>query len=185
MITHEQVNLMMSFFGENLIPLFIGLLVIRLTKMTLKSFQSVYLGLAALNLLLQYLIFGSINTISIIAIAAGIGLVLLATGFFGKRDSSAHYETLLVAVGLFPWQYNWIMNVVYVLSALVYCLILKIVARRMAFNAANRDVAPLENVKATLSEENYTKLRMKINPVMTTPTGLASLTALTVFILML
>lgn len=184
-MTHDQVNLMMSFFGENLVPLFLGLLIIRLTKMTLKSFQSVYLALAALNLLIQYLVFGNLQIASIIAIAVGIGIVLLATGIFGKRDSSAHYETLLVAVGLFPWQYSWTMSLVYVLAAVLYGMILKIAARKMAFNKANRDVVPLEQVKATLSEDAYTKLRMHINPVMTTPVGLAAITAMVFFILSL
>lgn len=158
--------------------LYIGLLVVRAAPISLRSFQAVYLLLGAANIAIHYVYAPEVDYLYlIIALAAGIAVTLLSTGLFGKRGSSVHYETALVAIGLFPWHLGWTSSLIYIGAAVILGLILQFASMFNGFHSMNRKMTTFSKAREKLSETDYTTLRDKISPIFTTPIGIAAVIA--------
>lgn len=169
--------LLTQLVSTNMITLILGLFVVRAMPITLRSFQAAYLIIGGANIALHHVYIPEVNIVyPMISLAAGIVIVLLMTGIFGKLNSSVHYETALVAVGLFPWYLGWKISLIYVGTVLLFCVIVQGAKMLIAFNAVNRNVTSLEKVKKTLSEDQQKLFQKKITTIFTTPIGVAAIT---------
>jgi hypothetical protein len=151
--------------------------VIRARSITLRSFQAIYLLLGAANVALCYFVFPTVDILfPIAALAAGILLTFLAAGIFGKFDTSAHYETLLVAIGLFPWYLGLFPSLVYVAAAILFAGAVKLTAVIMAVNKIKYPFDVLKRL-STLPEEKLKIYRDTASVILTTPVGFAGIVA--------
>jgi hypothetical protein len=163
-----------------MICLLIGLIVIRAKSITLRSFQAVYLLLGAANVALCY-VAGVDILFPIIALAVGLLLTLLATGMFGRSDTSSHYETLLVGVGLFPWYLSWRASLVYIVAAIVFCVYLKLSKNIVAMHSVYYPVSSIWKPSKKLPEDKLAIYREKSFTILTTPVGVAAVVATLAF----
>lgn len=165
-----------------MICLLIGLTVIRAKSISLRSFQAVYLLLGAANVALCYVNFPTVSILRpIAALASGIVLTFIATGIFGKRETSAHYETILVGVGLFPWYLGWRTSLVYVAAAILFCVIVKLTKNIVAMGSINYPMKTIWKASQILPENKLTIYREKSFALLTTPVGVAAVAAALTF----
>jgi hypothetical protein len=160
--------------------LLIGLIVIRAKSITLRSFQAVYLLLGAANVAICYS--SGVDILRpVVALAVGIVLTLLATGVFGRSDTSSHYEALLVGVGLFPWYLGVRTSLTYAFLAILFCVIVKLVKNIFAMHSIYYPVKTIFNPSKRLPEEKLAIYREKSFALITTPVGVAAVVATLVF----
>jgi hypothetical protein len=156
--------------------LLIGLIVIRAKSISLRSFQAVYLLIGAANVAFCYFVFPTVDIlVPIAALAVGIIVTLIATGVFGRSDTSCHYETLLVAVGLFPWYLGWRASVVYVIAAIVFCTVVKLTTSIIAINSIQFPIKSILKPSESLPEAKLAIYREKSFAILTTPVGFAAI----------
>jgi hypothetical protein len=165
-----------------MICLLIGLTVIRAKSISLRSFQAVYLLLGAANIAFCYFNFPEVGILRpIAALAAGVVFTFLAAGVFGKRETSAHYETLLVAVGLFPWYLGLRASLVYAAAAILFCVIVKLTKNIAAMGSINYPLKTIWKASKTLPENKLAVYREKSFALLTTPVGVAAVVSALVF----
>lgn len=165
-----------------MICLLIGLTVIRAKSITLRNFQAIYLLLGAANVAFCYFNFSEVDILPpIAALASGAILTFVAAGFFGKRETSAHYETILVGVGLFPWYLGWSASLVYVAAAILFCSIVKLVKNIAAMSSINYPLKTILKASEVLPEEKLAIYREKSFALLTTPVGVAAVASALVF----
>lgn len=103
------------------IAFLLSLIVIRFTRISLRNFLAVYLLLGAMHLTAQYVTLGVSQMLwGVAAIVTGLIATLLAVGFIGKTRSSANYQTLMVAIGFFPWWLGWTGVIIYLVGILLF-----------------------------------------------------------------
>lgn len=160
--------------------LLIGLTVIRAKSITLRSFQAVYLLLGAANVALCYS--SGVDILRpIVALVAGIVFTLLATGVFGRSNTSSHYETILVGVGLFPWYLGARTALTYAGLAILFCVIVKLVKNILAMRSIYYPVKSILEPSKILPEEKLAIYRDKSFTIMTTPVGVAAVISALLF----
>lgn len=165
-----------------MICLLIGLTVIRAKSISLRSFQAVYLLIGAANVAFCYFNFPEVDILfPIAALVVGIVATFIAAGFFGKSNTSAHYETLLVSIGLFPWYLGWLTSLVYVIAAIVFCAVVKLTSNLMAMSSINYPLKTILKASQTLPEEKLSVYREKSFALLTTPVGVAAVISALVF----
>lgn len=156
--------------------LLVALMAIRFKAITLRSFQAIYLLLGAANIAICY--YNGVDILKpIIALAAGIILTFIAAGLFGRSETSSHYETLLVGVGLFPWYLGFQTSLVYAGVAIIFCGLLKLGKSAYAMQSLYWPVKTIFNASKRLPEEKLFKYREKSFVYFTAPVGFASILA--------
>lgn len=162
-------------FGS-MLCLLIGLTVIRAKSISLRSFQAIYLLLGAANVALCYFVYPTVDILfPIAALAAGIFLTFIAAGIFGKFETSAHYETILVAVGLFPWYLGLESSLAYVVAVIVFCGAVKLTAMISGVNAVKHPLTSIFKMAKILPADKLTIYREKAFVILTTPVGFAGI----------
>lgn len=165
-----------------MICLLIGLTVIRAKSITLRSFQAIYLLLGAANVAFCYFNFPEVSILRpIAALASGLVLTFIATGIFGKRETSAHYETILVGVGLFPWYLGWRASLVYVAAAIIFCAAVKLSKMIAAMYSIKYPLKTILKASQILPEEKLATYREKSFALLTTPVGVAAVASALAF----
>lgn len=179
-------NLLTETLVSSLGILILGLLIIRVFPIKLKSFQAVYLMLGAANLGVHYFFIGNVSILwPIGSLIAGIILLFLATGKFGKLKTSAHYETLLVGVGLFPWYLGWIESIVYVIASVAIIVFIHFDKQRRASKKYYIKKEDFGKVEEILKPKDLPKFNKIINEIYTTPVGLAGVISIVIYSLVL
>lgn len=168
-------------FGS-MLCLLIGLTVIRAKSISLRSFQAVYLLLGAANVALCYFVYPTVDILfPIAALAVGIFVTFIAAGIFGKFETSCHYETILVGVGLFPWYLGWEAAGVYIASAALFCTVLKLHAIIAAIGKVKYPLSSIGKISKILPEDKLAIYRNRAFVMFTTPVGFAGIAAVVAF----
>jgi hypothetical protein len=162
----------------NMVALILGLLIVRIAPISLKSFQAVYLLLGAANIGLHHFYRPDISLIALsIPLAAGIAIVMIIAGVIGKMRSSVHYETILVSVGLFPWYLGLIPSAIYILVSIILMAIIVYFSRLWASHSIHSKMMKNSSLKASRSKEDYEIFVKKSTVILTSPIGFGAIAA--------
>lgn len=114
-----------------LIPLFIGILLSQFLRFNVKSFQGVYLLLAAGATAVSYFYMNAGFLVPLIAVGVGFVVMLLLMGFFGTHIRNSDYALIEYGIGLFPWYLGFTAAIIYTIIFAGFAIL---IALRPKFN---------------------------------------------------
>lgn len=154
-----------------LIPLFIGLIILRVLPLTFKNYIGVYAILAAGNIAIGYMTSVNENYFYVPLIISIIGLLLIlgAIGLRGKEISYTNYAALLFAIGLFPWTHHVLVSIFYVFAAFISVITTNIIKMNKAYNTLGVKRTKIKYLEKDLSKEDFEKFSKIASLVLPTP----------------
>lgn len=169
-------NLLTETFVSSMGILILGLMIVRMLPIKLKTFMPVYLLLVLSNIAVHYTF---IENVSIFwqagAAVIGFTIMWLCAAMYGKLKTSAHYEALVVGIGLYPWYLGWIESVIYVVSSIIMIALIYFGKQYRASKKFMISKDKFNEAEDLINKKDYPKFQKIINGIYTTPIGVAAI----------
>lgn len=171
-----------DFFGLHMIYLIIGLIIIRLIKIPLLHFIPFYVALATINIIVKQLYYPNEFLFqSVIVSAIALAILILVTGFAGSKVSAANYQSLVTALGFFPWLHSWELSITYILLAFFFLIGHSFIRQMLAFKKLDYRYMPLKDAERKMTAEEFTIFKSKASVIYAIPFLLAAIVSAALF----
>jgi len=172
----------LELFALHLFPLIIGLIIVKLVKISLAKFIPIYFSLATVSILLKQFYYSSEYLwVSVITVVAGFVVLVIMSGFVGNKLSSVNYESILLSLGLFPWLLDWRMSVAFIVIFGFVIMVHSLIKQKKAFKKIEAQYMSLKEAKIKLSKEKYETFRKSAGVIYAVPMIIAALISTLMF----